>query len=210
MNFPIAPPVSIDIMFLLATAAFGWGLSLATYRFFALRRGWPMGKVQAEAPAVPILIGLFGVVIAFLFAAARGAEYGGWWILVFGLLWAIFWTSLLRVASQVALFLAPAATFLLIFSWASGRALMSFGSLAGPSPAVLQPQPAATMGLPGAPRPRVVETLRVEEPARTAPEAQRPGASPPLAPLTPDMKRIEDLTRGMTTSPAPRGPVPQQ
>jgi hypothetical protein len=204
MNLPITPPVGIDFLFLLATAAFGWGLSLATYRFFAIRRGWPMGKLQTEAPAVPILIGLFGVMVAFLFAAARGAAYGGWWILVFGLLWSLFWTGLLRVASQVALFLAPAATFLLIFSWAaSGGAFQNFNATylptsMQPAPraaAPAQPQPAPQMGLPGAPRPRVVETQRVEEPARGAP----------------DTRRIEELTRGMTSVPAtPRGPVPQQ
>jgi hypothetical protein len=174
MNLSIGPPSSIDFLFLLATAAFGWGLSLATYRFFAIRRGWPMGQLQAETPTVPILIGLFAVIIAFLFAAARGAEYGGWWILVFGLLWSFFWTGFLRVAAQSALFLAPIATFLLIFTWASGRPLVNMGvwNPATP-PSRVQPAPAPAMGLPTAPRPRVVETMKIDEKPRLGPESTR-------------------------------------
>lgn len=174
MNLSIGPPSSIDLLFLLATAAFGWGLSLATYRFFAVPRGWPMGKLQAESPAVPILVGLFAMVVAFLFAAARGAEYGGWWILVFGLLWSFLWTGLLRVAAQTALFFAPIATFLLIFTWASGRPLINMG-IWNPQPAQqrVQPVPAPAMGLPVAPRPRVVETMRIDEKPRLGPESNR-------------------------------------
>ena len=33
----------VDVGFLLAVGAFGWGLSLASYRGLAVRRGWPMG-----------------------------------------------------------------------------------------------------------------------------------------------------------------------
>lgn len=189
MTLPISPNMSIDLLFLLATAAFGWGLSLATYRLFATRRGWPMGKLQSEAPAVPILIGLFAVIIAFLFAAARGAEFGGWWILVFGLLWSFFWTGLLRVAAQTALFFAPIATFLLIFTWASGRPLINFGTMSSDRlPASLQqPMPSPSMGLPGAPRPRVVETMRIDD--------RRPVQLPQSLPTqAPESLRIEDRT----------------
>lgn len=108
----------IDTLFLLASAAFGWGLSLATYRLFAIRNGWPMGEVQSDAPVIAVLLGLFAVVAAFLFAAARGAEYGGWAILLMGLLLALFWTGFLRVASQLSLFLAPIAAILLLLGWA--------------------------------------------------------------------------------------------
>lgn len=109
----------IDNMFLLAVAALGWGLSLATYRLFALRHQWPMGALQIDFPAVPVLIGIIAVLIALFFALMRGAESGGWVILLFGILLAIFWTGFLRVGSQVSLFLAPIATVLLIVGWLS-------------------------------------------------------------------------------------------
>lgn len=108
----------IDTLFLLASAAFGWGLSLATYRLFAVRNGWPMGEVQSDAPVIAVLLGLFAIIAAFLFAAARGTDYGGWAILVMGLLLALFWTGFLRVASQLSLFLAPIAAILLLLGWA--------------------------------------------------------------------------------------------
>ena len=108
----------IDPLFLLASAAFGWGLSLATYRLFAIRNGWPMGEVQSDTPVIAVLLGLFAIIAAFLFAAARGTDYGGWAILVMGLLLALFWTGFLRVASQLSLFLAPVAAILLLLGWA--------------------------------------------------------------------------------------------
>lgn len=107
----------IDTLFLLASAAFGFGLSLATYRLFAGRNGWPMGEVQSNAPALAVLIGLLGVIAGFGFAASRGTEYGGWGILLVGLVLALFWTGFLRVASQISLFLAPVATVMLVLGW---------------------------------------------------------------------------------------------
>ncbi|MFM1815776.1 MAG: hypothetical protein RLZ98_2471 [Pseudomonadota bacterium] len=107
----------VDLPFLLATLAFGWGLSLATYRMFAQHYGWPMGTLQAEAPVVPVLLGLFCLAIAFTFAAFRGTEYGGWVIILLGLLFAVFWTGFLRVASQTSIFLAPIGTLLLVIFW---------------------------------------------------------------------------------------------
>lgn len=107
----------IDNLFLLAIGAFGWGLSLTTYRLFARQYRWPMGALHADLPAVPILLGLFAVVAGLLFAAARGADYGGWIIILFGILLAIFWTGFLRVGSQIALFLAPLAAALLLVGW---------------------------------------------------------------------------------------------
>jgi hypothetical protein len=109
----------IDNLFLLAVAALGWGLSLATYRLFALRHGWPMGALQIDFPAIPALLGLFAIIIAVFFALARGADSGGWVIVLFGILLAIFWTGFLRVGSQISLFLAPIATVLLIAGWLS-------------------------------------------------------------------------------------------
>lgn len=107
----------IDNLFLLAVGAFGWGLSLLTYRLFARQNGWPMGALQADLPAVPVLIGLVALVLGLAFAALRGADYGGWLIVLFGLLLAIFWTGFLRVGSQISLFLAPAAAALLLIGW---------------------------------------------------------------------------------------------
>jgi hypothetical protein len=109
----------IDNLFLLAVAAFGWGLSLATYGLFARRHAWPMGALQIDFPAVPVLLGLFSILIAIWFATTRGVDAGGWVIVLFGILLAIFWTGFLRVGSQISLFLAPVATVLLITGWLS-------------------------------------------------------------------------------------------
>jgi hypothetical protein len=114
--FPGAAPM-IDNLFLLAVASLGWGLSLATYRLFARSRGWPMGAWQADVPFIPVLIGLVGLFSALLFATARGADDGGWVIIILGLLFAALWTGILRVGSQISLFLAPLATLLLLLGW---------------------------------------------------------------------------------------------
>lgn len=110
----------IDNLFLLAVGAFGWGLSLCTYRLFARSNGWPMGALQADLPMIPALLGGIAVLAALLFAAARGWNDGGWVILVFGLLLALFWTGFLRVGSQVSLFLAPFCAALLLLGWMAG------------------------------------------------------------------------------------------
>lgn len=107
----------IDNLFLLAVAALGWGLSLATYSIVARRQEWPMGALQIDFPAVPVLIGLFAISNALWFAATRGTEAGGWVIVLFGILLAVFWTGFLRVGSQISVFLAPVATVLLITGW---------------------------------------------------------------------------------------------
>ena len=109
-----------DNLFLLAVAALGWGLSLATYSYFARRHGWPMGALQIDFPAVPVVFGLASAGFAVWFAATRGLDDGGGWVIVlFGVLLAIFWTGFLRVGSQISLFLAPLATVLLISGWLS-------------------------------------------------------------------------------------------
>ena len=107
----------MDNLFLLAVAAIGFGLSLATYRLFAKSNGWPMGALQADLPVVPVLIGIFGLVAGLLFASARGVDDGGWYIIAFGLILAAVWIGFIRVGSQISLFLVPAVTFLLLLGW---------------------------------------------------------------------------------------------
>jgi hypothetical protein len=107
-------------LFLLAIGAFGWGLSLATYKAVAARNAWPVGALHVDAPVVPILLGSLSLLTAVWFAADRGAALGGWVIVVCGLVLAVFWTGFLRVGSQVSLFLAPAAAALLVVGWLGG------------------------------------------------------------------------------------------
>ena len=111
----------VDVGFLLAVIALGWGLSLAVYRCFALRLKWPMGVWHRNRPSLPILVAAAAVAPATLFAAARG--YGGytlsaWAIPAFGVAWGAFWIGFFRVGAQSALLLAPAAALLLIWHWA--------------------------------------------------------------------------------------------
>jgi|GEM_PF-1827778 len=110
-----------DYLFFAAVLAFGWGLSLATYRVFAVRNDWPMGELHQEKPLVPILLGVFAMVVALLFAAARLYDAGGWWIVLAGIGWAIAWTNFLRVGAQISLLLAPLATLFLMLAWISVR-----------------------------------------------------------------------------------------
>lgn len=165
----------IDTLFLIATAALGWGLSLATYRLAAVRHRWPMGKLQTGHAAIPLVLGLAAVVIAGLFAAARG-ETGGWVIVGAGVLLAMIWTGLLRVASQVSLFLAPAAAVLLVLGWAGvgvpdaiellpQRTFADqpgIGSVAGQSRAETMPHTLGTS--PRVPRPSRVEDRTLLQP----------------------------------------------
>lgn len=105
-----------DNLFYLTVMAFGFGLSLATYRMFALRNGWPMGAFHADLPGIPIMIGLTAVVVSILYASNEFGR-GGWLMLGSGFVLALVWTSLLRVGSQLSLFLAPVATGLLLVGW---------------------------------------------------------------------------------------------
>ncbi len=107
----------VDPLFLLAVGAIGWGLSLTTYWLIARRNGWPLGAVQAAAPAVPLAIGLLSVCMGVVFAIARGPTHGGLVIVVFGLALALFWTGFLRVGAQTALLLAPLAAIALLVAW---------------------------------------------------------------------------------------------
>ena len=113
---------TIDIGFVLAVSAFGWGLSLATYRLFAEWRGWPMGSWHRHRPRLPIACGVLAMSLVLLFALARGIgghPLSGGAILLFGVAWAVFWTGFLRVGAQSALLLAPIAAGLLIVRWLS-------------------------------------------------------------------------------------------
>jgi hypothetical protein len=111
----------IDILFLLAIGAIGWGLSLASYRFFALRNNWPMGVLHADLPIVPFLVGALAIAVAAVYAVDRGlTDGGGGVIILFGLLLWLFWTGFLRVGSQISLFLAPLAAVLLAVVWLGG------------------------------------------------------------------------------------------
>lgn len=105
-----------DNLFYLATLSFGLGLSLATYRLFAMRNSWPMGAFHADLPAVPIMIGLVAIVVATLFAASLG-DARGWLLVGIGFIISILWTSLLRVGSQLSLFLVPVTVGLLLLGW---------------------------------------------------------------------------------------------
>ena len=109
--------MAFEILYLAAAGAFGWGLSLATYRMFALHYGWPMGDLHQYRPAVPVVVGLVCLIVGFVFALQKGGEFGGWVILFSGLILAILWTGILRVASQTSLFLAPLATGLVVLGW---------------------------------------------------------------------------------------------
>lgn len=115
----------VDIPFLLAIGAVGWGLSLATYRFFAVRNQWPMGVLHADLPILPFLIGAIAIAVAAVYVMDRGLTTGGGVIVLFGLLLWLFWTGFLRVGSQISLFLAPLAAALLAVAW--------FGGFADPS-----------------------------------------------------------------------------
>lgn len=106
----------VDPLFWLAIAAFAWGLSLASYRWFAIHNGWPMGEWQAQRPGLPIAIGLLSVMLAMLFAFARG----GATVLVlplFGIVCGLGWTAITRVGAQSALLLAPLSVVALLFVW---------------------------------------------------------------------------------------------
>lgn len=111
--------VPFDIMFVLAVAAFGWGLSVMTYRWVAIRNGWPMGAWQSQMPELPAMLGLVVIAVAMVFALARG--WGTALILpLLGLAIAFGWTALLKVGAQSALLLGPAAAVLVLIGWAVG------------------------------------------------------------------------------------------
>lgn len=108
--------MSSAVIFVLAVAALAWGLSLAAYRWIALRNAWPMGVWQAERPVLPGLIGLAAAAVALVSAAPLGS---GVLLVVFllGLVGAFLWIILLKVGAQSALLLAPMAVALTLLGW---------------------------------------------------------------------------------------------
>lgn len=104
------------MVFVLAVAAFAWGLSLASYRWIALQNAWPMGAWQAQRPLLPLLIGLgtIGAALAVAFALG-GASVP--LVMLLGLIGAFIWVVLFKVGAQSALLLAPSAVVLLLGSW---------------------------------------------------------------------------------------------
>jgi hypothetical protein len=119
----------LDLPFYLAVASIGFGLSLMSYRWFARRHAWPMGKWQADHPTLPVLIGLITLVVGAGFAVSRwfdGALYAAPAIGLFGLALAILWMGFLRVASQLSLFLAPAFGAMLFIAWNFGSSALEY------------------------------------------------------------------------------------
>ena len=114
----------VDPMFWLATAAFAWGLSLASYRWFAVHNAWPMGEWQAHRPGLPIAIGLFAMLFALLFALARGGTTA-LVLPLFGVVCALGWTAITRVGAQSALLLAPLSVAALLVIWLSAATNLS-------------------------------------------------------------------------------------
>jgi hypothetical protein len=110
----------VDLVFFLAVAALGWGLSLATYRPVARLNGWPLGAAQSALPALTMGTGLLSALIGLIFALARGPMHGGLVIVMFGLALAAFWSGFLRVGAQSALLLAPLAAVALLIAWSTG------------------------------------------------------------------------------------------
>jgi hypothetical protein len=131
-----ARTMTVDPMFWLATAAVAWGLSLASYRWFAVHNGWPMGEWQAHRPGLPIAIGALAVGAGLVFAVARGGETAVVLPLL-GLLGAFGWTALTRVGAQSALLLAPLAVIALMVAWisAASHVAMTAGQHRAPSAA---------------------------------------------------------------------------
>jgi hypothetical protein len=75
-----------------------------------------MGEWQAHRPGLPIAIGLFSILIAMLFAVARGGA-SLLALPLLGLLSAVIWTGLTRIAAQSALLLAPISVVTLLALW---------------------------------------------------------------------------------------------
>lgn len=134
----------IDWMFWLAVATFAWGLSLATYRWFAVHNGWPMGEWQAHRPGLPIAIGLFSVLFALLFAIARGGN-SLYFLPFLGVFGALVWTALTRVAAQSALLLAPISVVALLVLWMTAASHIPIaGAMIGDTGVLPGRAPAAT------------------------------------------------------------------
>jgi len=136
--------ILIDWMYWLAVAAFAWGLSLATYRWFAIHNGWPMGEWQAHRPGLPIAIGVFSVLFAMLFGIARGGT-SVYFLPLLGAFGALVWTALTRVAAQSALLLAPISVIALLILWMTAASHLPLAGASVQQPDLpVVPPPAAT------------------------------------------------------------------
>jgi hypothetical protein len=135
----------VDAMFWLATAAFAWGLSLATYRWFAVYNNWPMGAWHSDRPGLPIAIGVFVMLVSLLYAGARGGP-SLVMLPLFGFFFSLAWTALTRVGSQVSLLLAPGAMVALLVFWtvAASHVAAVHGVATVPGDLRVVPSPAAT------------------------------------------------------------------
>lgn len=109
--------MSIDPLFFVAIAAFGWGLNLAIYRILAERLGWPKGEAQLHYPLVAAAVGALAMASGVLHAMGETAETGLATLVVAGVMFAVFWTGFMRVASQAGLLLAPLASAVLVLGW---------------------------------------------------------------------------------------------
>jgi hypothetical protein len=90
----------------------------------------------------PIAVGLFAVLMAMLFALARG---GATVVTLpfLGILCALAWISLTRVGAQASLLLAPAAVVGLVISWIFAAATVEFEGTRTELPSTAQPPTAA-------------------------------------------------------------------
>lgn len=109
--------VSFNALYVWSVISFGLGLSLATYHWFARRNGWSMGEVQAHYVPLAILIGILAMIPAILYSSLFWEELGGWSVPLVGLALGLFFTALLRIYSQISLFLAPMSAMMLTFIW---------------------------------------------------------------------------------------------
>ncbi len=205
----------VDVMFILATLAFAWGLSLTTYRWFAVHNGWPMGEWQAHRPGLPIAIGLFAMAFAVLFAMLRG---GATLLIVplFGVLCALAWTAITRIGAQSALLLAPLAVLALLGMWYAAATHMELdlrrpaNNRGGDRPLerqVVPPSAPQTLPSAGAPTVAPISGRPVDRPLERQPMA---GERPTVLPALPGERAptLTDIIRGIATDrqPAPLPP----
>ena len=111
--------MTMDLNWVFAATALGWGLSLFIYRWFAVAQDLPMGELQAQSPVVPRLLGgaAMGAGVLFIIFLMSWDLPKGVALLLVGIGFGVFWTMVLRTYSQVSLFLAPLAAVALLFTW---------------------------------------------------------------------------------------------
>lgn len=190
--------LTFDPMYLLAVAAFAFGLSLASYRWFAAHNGWPMGEWQAHRPGLPVAIGLFAMIFAMLFAMARGGTTL-LWVPAAGIIAGLLWTWVARVGAQSALLLAPASVLGLLTYWVFAVSSLDAGTLderfKSPAPLRIDRSEPAS----GTPSP----TGYVQPEAMMPSASSRAGAPAIVAPIGPaQAQRERDLLERERAQPA--------